>query len=117
MWVVGTGAVPGGFGIWRWGGSNWSQVEGGGVRIAVGPDGNSWVVNSEGSIWRYDGRQFNKLPGGATDIGVGADGSVWVVGTGAVPGGFGIWRWGGADWMGQAAPPVFLSAVMDYLGS
>ena len=51
VWVVGTGAVPGGFGIWRWGGSDWSQVEGGGVRIAVGPDGNSWVVNSEGSIW------------------------------------------------------------------
>ncbi|MCL2394935.1 MAG: hypothetical protein FWC87_09640, partial [Acidimicrobiaceae bacterium] len=90
VWVVGTNAVPGGFGIWRFAGTGWVAVPGGGVSIAVDPAGNPWVTNSLHQIWRWTGHAFVHVPGQATDVGVGADGSVWVVGTNPAPGGFGI---------------------------
>ena len=31
--------------------------------IAVGPDGNAWVVNSAGFIYRYTGSYFVNVPG------------------------------------------------------
>src|SRR6185295_14280601 len=32
-WIIGTNAVPGGFGVWQWNGASFVAVPGGGVRI------------------------------------------------------------------------------------
>jgi len=97
-WVIGTNPVQGGFGIYRWDGGNWIGVDGGAVRIAVGPDGTPWVVNDAGQIYHRSGSSWQLLPGAAKDVAVGADGTVWVVGTNAVPGGYGIYKWTGSNW-------------------
>ena len=97
-WVIGTNSVPGGFGLWRWSGSDWAAVDGGAVRLAVGPRGDPWVVNSEGRIFNRVRNSWRELPGRAVDIGVGANGEVWVIGTDASPGGYSIHRWTGSEW-------------------
>ena len=97
VWVIGTNAVAGGYGIYQWNGSNWVNRPGGAVRIDVGPAGNPWVVNSSGGIFHWQGAGWRQLPGRARDIGVGASGS-WVIGTNAVAGGYGIHRWTGTSW-------------------
>ncbi len=63
-WVLGTSAVSGGYGIYKWTGSAWAAVPGGAVKIAVGPDGNPWVVNSAHRIYRYTGSgwSWNQVP-------------------------------------------------------
>jgi hypothetical protein len=98
VFVVGTNPVFGGYGIYRWAGSDWTRVDGGAVRIAVDRSGNPWVVNDAGNIYRRVNGAFQQLPGSAKDIGTGADGSVFVVGTNPVFGGYGIYRWAGSDW-------------------
>jgi len=64
----------------KWNGTTWVPVDGGGVRIAVGPDGLPWMVNSVGNIYHDEGHGWVQQPGGGRDIGVGADGSVWLIG-------------------------------------
>ena len=98
VWVVGTNSVPGGFGLWRWTGSEWAAIDGGATRIAVGPRGEPWVVNAEGRIFARRANGWRELPGRASDIGVGANGEVWVIGTDASAGGFSIQRWTGNEW-------------------
>jgi tectonin-like protein len=58
------------YGIYHWNGSGWDQIDGGGVRIAVGSDGQPWVVNSNGSIYHRVNGAWQTLPGAANDIGV-----------------------------------------------
>lgn len=94
LWVVGTNAVPGGFGVWRWDGkAAWQAVPGGGVRIDVDPQGNAWLVNDANQIWRWDGSRFVQVPGAARDVGIGADGSVFVVGPDDT-----VHKWNGGGW-------------------
>jgi Tectonin domain len=64
--------------IYRWNNGRWVQVDGFGSRIAVGPDGAPWVVNSQNEIYRWNNGGFQKLPGFARDIGV--------------------YKWNGNDW-------------------
>jgi ribosome biogenesis protein Nip4 len=108
VWVIGTNAVPGGFGIWTWTGTTWTAIDGGGVRIAVDPTGAPWVVNNAGGIFRRVGNQWQQTSGAANDIGIGANGTVVVIGTNAVNGGFGIWALNAAgNWDAiPAAPPT-----------
>src|SRR3954471_13861201 len=79
--------------VYRWTGTQWEQVDGSGRRIAVGPNGSPWVVNSLNQIYRRENGVFQRLPGEATDIAVGGDGSVWVIGTDAR-----AYQWAGNDW-------------------
>lgn len=93
VWVVSNTRTHGGFTIHRWNGTAWSSVDGGAVRIAVGPDGLPWVVNDNNQIYRRTGAgTWVHVPGAARDIGVGADGSVWIIGTTPAFGGFEILR-------------------------
>ncbi len=96
VWVIGTNPTGGGYGIYRWNAAknNWDQMPGGGVRIDVDPQGNAWIVNSEGSIYRWTGTTWQKMPGAAKDIGIGANGAVWVVGTDS-----GVYQWIGIEWI------------------
>ena len=68
----------------------WKPASGGGVRIAVGPDGTPWLVNSEGSIYRGDpdGGAWTQVDGCGKDIAVGPDGTVWLVGCSQTSGGY-----------------------------
>ncbi|MCI0429009.1 MAG: hypothetical protein L0210_00495 [Rhodospirillales bacterium] len=99
LWVVGTDAVPGGFGLWRWTGT-WERLPKpfAATRITAGPAQDVWVVNDLQEIWYLDGTRAERLPGGARDIAMGPDGTLWVVGTDSAPGGYGLWRWNGGGW-------------------
>src|SRR5581483_4762395 len=66
----------------------WTSVEGGAIKIAVGPNGQPWILNKQGVIFNrtrgktgYVDGTWQVVPGSATDISVGADGSVWAIGT------------------------------------
>ncbi len=102
VWVIGTNPVGhGDSGIYRWDGSNWSGIEGGGIRIAVDPQGAPWVVNARQEIYQRVNNQWSRQPGAAHDIGIGADGTIWVIGTNPVgQGDYGIYRWDGTNWSG-----------------
>lgn len=81
VWVIGTNhAGWGGYGIYKWNGSNWTNVPGAAMRVCV--SGNSpWVVNARHMIYRMgSNNQFELMPGRAIDIGCGSDGSVWATG-------------------------------------
>ena len=98
VWVIGTNTVGGGYGIYHWTGSAWAAVPGGGITIAVGPDGSPWLTNSTHQIYYRVGTTWVHLPGAATDIAVGANGSVWVIGTNTAGGGYGIYHWTDSAW-------------------
>ena len=97
--MIGTDATAGGFGIYRFTGTSWERVDGGAVRITVGPQGVPWVVNAAGNIFKRVGAGWQQQPGLAVEIDANAAGTVWVLGRSAVPGGFGPFRWTGTNWM------------------
>jgi polyvinyl alcohol dehydrogenase (cytochrome) len=113
--VIGSNAVPGGFGLWRWNGSNWNPMSGGAIRVAVDPGGNPWIVNSAEQIWHLNGGIWTRYPGGATDISVGANGSVWVIGTDRLADGFGIFHWNGRAW--AQVPGAAVAIAVDSAGN
>jgi hypothetical protein len=98
VWIVGTNPVSGGYGVYKWNGTGWTGIDGGGVRIAVDPVGNPWLLNDAGRIFRRNGDKWIQLPGAAKDIGIGKDGSVWVIGMLEVNGGFSVHKWNGVYW-------------------
>jgi hypothetical protein len=107
VWLIGTNPVGAAsdFGVYRWNGTDWDGVDGGGVRIAVGPDGTPWMVNSVGEVFHRQGTSWGTpLPGLGKDIGVGADGSVWLIGTNPVGAAsdFGVYKRNGMNWDGLA---------------
>jgi hypothetical protein len=109
MWVVGTNQVLGGYGLYRWNGTNWSSLAGGAAAVSVDASGFAWATNSAHQIWAGRGGAWVLQPGFATDIAVGANGSAWVVGTNQVPGGYGIYRWNGISWVHQPGGAVSVS--------
>jgi hypothetical protein len=98
-WAIGTVATTGGYIINRWTGAAWETVPGGAVSIAIGPDGEPWIVNDAGHTFRRVNGAWQDIPGFARDIAVGADGSVWKVGTDPVPGGYGVYQYAGGGWV------------------
>ncbi len=98
LWAVGTNMVPGGFGVYRWDGKGWVNMNAGAVHLDVDAQGYAWAVNDKGEIHRYAGNGWSRLPGIAKDIGVGANGAAWVIGAKAVAGGFEIFRWNDNSW-------------------
>jgi hypothetical protein len=91
--------------IYRLNGNRWTQVDGFGTRVAVGPDGSPWIVNSRNEIYRWNRGGFEKLPGFARDIAVGGDGTAWIIGTDS-----GIYKWNGSDWARMEGHAVAISA-------
>jgi hypothetical protein len=51
VWVIGTNNEEGGHGIFKWNGSDWSKIAGGGVRIAIDNTGKALVSNNSGFIY------------------------------------------------------------------
>ncbi|HXM58803.1 MAG TPA: hypothetical protein VOB72_25615, partial [Candidatus Dormibacteraeota bacterium] len=98
LWLIGLDAQNGGGGVWQFDGTGFTFANGGGVRIAVGPDGLPWIVNSGGAIWHLTPGGWVNVPGGGHDIAVGADGSVWLLGLNTIAGGFQTYRFNGSGW-------------------
>ncbi len=100
VFVIGRNPSAGGYGIYRWNGQTsgnaWDVLPGSATDITVDRAGNPWVVNAANNIYRWNGNRFDHLPGKATDIGAGG-GQVFVIGTDRVPGGYGIYRFNGAN--------------------
>ena len=80
VWVIGSGAAPGGHPIYMLQNGTWIQISGSASRIAVDTDGSAWVVTSGNAIFHWNGSSFVQAPGAAMDIGVGANGAVWIIG-------------------------------------
>ncbi len=99
VYVIGTTAESGGYGIYKWNGSDWTKISGGAVRVTVDNTGTPWVVNSSGNIYKRNGGGWTQLPGSARDIGAGPNGSVFIIGTTSVGGGHNIYQWSGSDWV------------------
>jgi hypothetical protein len=102
VWIIGMPEVAGGFRIYKWSGSGWTNFAGGAVRIAVEPDGTPWVVNAAGDIFRFNAaaNRFEHKPGKAHSVHAGASGAVWMLGTDPIVGGYPIYLWnaGKQDW-------------------
>ena len=48
-------SVPEGYYIYKWYGSGWARLgEAAGIRTAVDPSGNPWIVDNVGRIYKYD---------------------------------------------------------------
>ena len=108
-WVVGTIYNGAGYGIYEWTGSAWAGAGGSAVAIAVDPNGNPWVINSNHQIYRRVGSGWLLMPGAATDIAIGADGAVWVVGTLHNGVGYGIYHWTGSAWAGAGGSALTIA--------
>jgi hypothetical protein len=81
VWAIGMDRQAGGYGVYRWDGARFQQVPGiAGVRLAVDPRGNPWVVDSFSNVRRWTGRSWENLPGWGKDVAAGANGSLWSVG-------------------------------------
>jgi N-acetyl-anhydromuramyl-L-alanine amidase AmpD len=97
-WVIATDDTLGGFGVYQLTGAGWLRIQGGGTRIAAGPNGNLWVVNSWGAIYERTTSGWRLRPGAGYDIGITAGRGPTVVGTNRVCGGYGLWTWNGSAW-------------------
>ncbi|MBX7172365.1 MAG: hypothetical protein K1X72_15470 [Pyrinomonadaceae bacterium] len=97
VWAIGTNSVPGGYGIYKFNDSSWTQIDGGATRIAVDQSGNPWIINSVGTIFRRINDAWTEIPGMrdtfAADIAVAGNGNVWVVTTSGL-----VSRWTGSGW-------------------
>jgi hypothetical protein len=97
-YVIGNTAKSGGYGIFKWTGSGWTEVGGAAVVVDVDPNGVPWVINSLQQIFRWNGSGWTQMPGAGRDIGIGKDGSVYVLGNTPVSGGYAVHKWNGTGW-------------------
>jgi hypothetical protein len=113
VWVLGTYDVGGGNRlIYRWTGSGWQAIGGGGWQIAAGPNGTLWALKTDQSIWRMsaDG-VWSRMPGQADALAVAGDGTAWVVGpdndtAGNAP----IYKWSGSGWVAISGTGYLIAA-------
>jgi hypothetical protein len=117
-WVLGSVADSSGdYAIFQWKSSKWVQQSGRANRIAVGPEGYPWVVNSVGNIYYWNGTAFEPAPGGACAswIGVGYNnhgstyGGPWILGCHEGSGGYSIYQLQGSTWVLQPGSAVKLT--------
>src|SRR5262245_3632596 len=87
------------------------------VRIAVGPDGNAWIITRNYQLYRWLENRWQQFPGAVTDVAVSPDASVWVVGTpaDAMDDGYPVWRWNGSAWEQVEAAVVRIAVGPDGL--
>lgn len=70
----------GGFPLYKWNGSTWTEKPRGAVKVAVAPDGNPWIITDKGQIWGIIDGEWKNAPGCASEIAIGANGSTYVLG-------------------------------------
>ena len=100
VWEIGNIGKPGvDAPVFVLSGGQWTYTNMDAIRIAVDPQGNAWVVKSNGEIMRWTNNTWQLMPGRAIDIGIGANGSVWVIGTDTNAAGDGnLYQLNGTNW-------------------
>jgi hypothetical protein len=114
LWVVNRGGV-----IYRWAGSDWTQVVspadiGAPKQISAGSASNVWLVTTSGAIFRWNGGGWTKVIGSLAQVSAAADGTVMGVNAGG-----GVFKWrGGDDWtQWPGAPSSFFVRIAVGSGS
>ena len=82
VYVIGSNAVPGGYGLWKLVNAGWVQVPpGGGVRVAVTPEGIPWVIDNSGVVKQLVGGNWTPLATEkkAVDLAFDKSGKLWVI--------------------------------------
>ena len=82
VYVIGSNAVPGGYGLWKLVNAGWVQVPpGGGVRVAVTPEGIPWVIDNAGVVKRLVGANWTPVATErkAVDIAFDKGGKLWII--------------------------------------
>lgn len=101
IWKLGTDKSRGGYRVYKWGETEWVlDEEAAGVRIAVGPKGNPWIVDDKNQIYRLTRMVWKQAPDKAVDISISANGMSWIVGPPSPGGTDGpVSAWGGKSWV------------------
>lgn len=82
VYVIGSNAVPGGYGLWKLVNAGWVQVPpGGGMRVAVTPAGIPWVIDNAGVVKRLAGATWMPIATEkkAIDLAFDTGGRLWVI--------------------------------------
>ncbi|MCB2213457.1 hypothetical protein KQI52_15180 [bacterium] len=83
--------------IYKWDDGAWADFPGSNYkRVAVGPDGNPYVVSQDYKIYRWRNDTWQELAGAATDIAVGPDGNLFIIGSESK--GNNAYRWDDGAW-------------------
>jgi hypothetical protein len=116
-------APAGGYYIYKWTNNNgqlsWDKFPtGAAVKIAVDPNGTTWVINSYKNIFRYVNNTWEVLPGYAQEIAIGWTGAVYIIGTTAKNGGYNILKWNESSrtWV-QTYRGAGVKIAVDYTGN
>ena len=87
VWGLGCALNSGGWQIFTYSinSNTWTNIPGGGMTIAVDPNGLAWVTHEDNTIWRYvsSSAGWEQVAGCATDIAIGSDGTVSIIGCSA----------------------------------
>ncbi|MDQ6941744.1 MAG: hypothetical protein M3169_04415 [Candidatus Eremiobacteraeota bacterium] len=102
-YVVGDDPVgpAGNYGIHRWNGTTWTQVEGYASKVSVSSDGVLWAITADYQISRANpSGGYVVLPGAAYAIAAAPRGIAYVIGTSPTgPGGYQIYQYTGTTWV------------------
>lgn len=82
VYVIGSNAVPGGYGLWKLVNAGWVQVPpGGGIRVAVEPAGTPWVIDNAGVVKRLVGANWMPVATEkkAVDLAFDKGGKLWII--------------------------------------
>jgi hypothetical protein len=94
IWVLGGRKSETGYSLFQYINNRWKKVDKiFGVRLAIDPNGNPWVINSDNMIFRRRNNSWERVRGRATDISIGAMGDIYVTSTNKVKGGHGIYKY------------------------
>lgn len=101
-YVVGDDPVgpAGNYGVHRWNGTTWVQVNGYASKVSVSSDGLLWAVTADLQISRANSSGgYDVLPGAAYAIAAAPHGMAYVIGTSPTgPGGYQIYQYTGTTW-------------------
>lgn len=100
IWMISTEPETGGYRVYKWGETDWVAEEAAGVRIAVGPKGNPWIINDTNGVFRLTRMVWKQAPDAAIDISIAANGVSWIVEPPVNEGEDGpVSAWGGKSWV------------------
>jgi len=102
LWIVGNTPVPGGYSIHKYdyNAKKFVQYPGGATRIAIGKDGEPWIINNIGLVYRrLSSSIWQEQTVVASDIAVGGNGQVYVVSKEARAGGYAVSYLKNGQWL------------------
>lgn len=93
LWVLSTQPAGADKYIWHYANGNWTNISGLASKIAVGPSGVLFAINSNGGAYSYYNGAWSAFGGGCRDLTVASDGTLYVISNGGGADGA-IWQYG-----------------------